>query len=409
MLVRDYRFPAVHISQFHPRPGTPAARMPRVPTKAVKERSRALTALHEQFDPLSALVGRTVRAWFVDVAADGRKLVGHTKNYSQVLVEPVEGLLGSSAMVKVVSAGRWSVLGEVVSVVTTPYADAVAAGRAGGAGAGGLVSAARSAGKGRSRGAALAAAAAEMGAEEDEGQGETDGGACGGGDCERSGTGGASCGSGACDCEGTPGGAPHHHRSAAEPGHSPSAAAARAEPRHVSFEAALGGDADRGRSTSRKAGGSTNSAAARAERESPEGASASAGAGVGACGQEAESRVTAAWDRENDGGSVVASPGTSKQRGGRGDAEAGPFPEAARSPARAQRPGAAAAAEGSLLTWRDAALGWAAAALLALLLRWNAALLVEVLEEQQPAGAAGQGVAAAVRAILMLPAAGGGG
>ena len=46
------------------------------------------------------------------------------------------------------------------------------------------------------------------------------------------------------------------------------------------------------------------------------------------------------------------------------------------------------------MAWRDAALGWAAAALLALLLRWNAALLVEVLEEQQPAGAAGQ---AAVR------------
>ena len=39
-LVRHYRFPILNISQFYPRPGTPAARMKRVPTHLVKERTR---------------------------------------------------------------------------------------------------------------------------------------------------------------------------------------------------------------------------------------------------------------------------------------------------------------------------------------------------------------------------------
>jgi hypothetical protein len=39
-LVRHYKFGHCHISQFYPRPGTPAARMKRVPTNTVKQRSR---------------------------------------------------------------------------------------------------------------------------------------------------------------------------------------------------------------------------------------------------------------------------------------------------------------------------------------------------------------------------------
>ncbi|MES1916002.1 MAG: Threonylcarbamoyladenosine tRNA methylthiotransferase, variant 2, partial [Cercozoa sp. M6MM] len=44
-LVDRHRFPIVNISKFYPRPGTPAARMRRVPTSEVKRRSKALTAL----------------------------------------------------------------------------------------------------------------------------------------------------------------------------------------------------------------------------------------------------------------------------------------------------------------------------------------------------------------------------
>jgi hypothetical protein len=39
-LVAHYKVGHCHISQFYPRPGTPAARMKRVPTDVVKARSR---------------------------------------------------------------------------------------------------------------------------------------------------------------------------------------------------------------------------------------------------------------------------------------------------------------------------------------------------------------------------------
>lgn len=39
-LVEKYKFPVLNISQFYPRPGTPAAQMKRVPTAKVKQRSR---------------------------------------------------------------------------------------------------------------------------------------------------------------------------------------------------------------------------------------------------------------------------------------------------------------------------------------------------------------------------------
>eukprot|EP00955_Chlamydomonas_euryale_P069263 360379-Chlamydomonas_euryale.AAC.3 len=82
---RRYRFPHTHISQFYPRPGTPAARMRKVPSSVVKARSRDVTALTDSWaDPYAHLLGSTLRVWVVDVAADGVKLVGHTKSYVQV-------------------------------------------------------------------------------------------------------------------------------------------------------------------------------------------------------------------------------------------------------------------------------------------------------------------------------------
>lgn len=55
--------------------GTPAARMKRVPTQVVKQRSRELTALFESFSPYCGLVGRVEQVWVSDRAADGTHLV----------------------------------------------------------------------------------------------------------------------------------------------------------------------------------------------------------------------------------------------------------------------------------------------------------------------------------------------
>jgi len=43
--------------------------------------------------------------------------VGHTKGYVQVLVVAPESMLGSSAIVKITSVGRWSVFGEVIETI----------------------------------------------------------------------------------------------------------------------------------------------------------------------------------------------------------------------------------------------------------------------------------------------------
>jgi threonylcarbamoyladenosine tRNA methylthiotransferase CDKAL1 len=117
-LVDKYRFPVVNISMFYPRPGTPAARMPKLPSQTVKARSRALTALHESYAPHAGLVGTEVRAWFTETAADGTHLAGRSKAGVQVLAMPQPGLLGGSATVRVLSAGRWSVTGVVVQLHT---------------------------------------------------------------------------------------------------------------------------------------------------------------------------------------------------------------------------------------------------------------------------------------------------
>ncbi|XP_040379681.1 threonylcarbamoyladenosine tRNA methylthiotransferase isoform X2 [Oryza brachyantha] len=113
-LVKEYQLPQVHISQFYPRPGTPAARMKKVPSVEVKKRSRELTSVFESFSPYRGMEGKVERIWITEIATDGVHLVGHTKGYIQVLVIAPDSMLGTSADVKITSVGRWSVFGEVI-------------------------------------------------------------------------------------------------------------------------------------------------------------------------------------------------------------------------------------------------------------------------------------------------------
>ncbi|KAL6525245.1 hypothetical protein OROMI_030838 [Orobanche minor] len=134
-LIKEYKFAQVHISQFYPRPeicfqlsleskkmsdgcGTPAARMKKVPSNIVKKRSRELTTIFESFTPYVGVEGNIERIWITEVATDGNHLVGHTKGYIQVLVVGSESMLGTSAMVKITSVGRWSVFGEVIKILS---------------------------------------------------------------------------------------------------------------------------------------------------------------------------------------------------------------------------------------------------------------------------------------------------
>jgi threonylcarbamoyladenosine tRNA methylthiotransferase CDKAL1 len=114
-LVEHYKLAITNISQFYPRPGTPAAKMKRIKTDIVKNRSRRLTKLFESFTPYTHLPGKRVQVWFnTEISDDGRQSVGHTKHYVKVLVPMDPALPGTSYMVDISACQRFHIEGTVV-------------------------------------------------------------------------------------------------------------------------------------------------------------------------------------------------------------------------------------------------------------------------------------------------------
>lgn len=119
-LVEKYRFPVLNISQFYARPGTPAAKMRRVPNGVAKARSRRLTRFFEALGPHKVLLGQELDIWIntesTPLNAKGeRHTVGHTKSYVKVLVPFDAALQGSVATVRVVETHRWHVVADLLS------------------------------------------------------------------------------------------------------------------------------------------------------------------------------------------------------------------------------------------------------------------------------------------------------
>jgi threonylcarbamoyladenosine tRNA methylthiotransferase CDKAL1 len=112
-LVGDYKLAITNISQFYPRPGTPAAKMKRINTQVVKNRTRRLTKLFESFTPYEQLEGQRQRVWFCteeSTQPDGSKCsVGHNKNYVKVLVPHDPTLPGRTRMVHIKKTSRFHV------------------------------------------------------------------------------------------------------------------------------------------------------------------------------------------------------------------------------------------------------------------------------------------------------------
>lgn len=116
-LVKDYAFPHCHISQFYPRPGTPAARMKRVKTQIVKARSREVSALVDSFvEAYAPLEGTVHLVSIVEKAADKVHLVGHTRSYAQILIAGPHALIGTMVYVRVTKATRWSAFGDLLDL-----------------------------------------------------------------------------------------------------------------------------------------------------------------------------------------------------------------------------------------------------------------------------------------------------
>ncbi|KAF8822861.1 radical SAM methylthiotransferase, MiaB/RimO family protein [Cardiosporidium cionae] len=81
-LIETFKFPVLNISQFYPRPGTPAASMKRLPTQLVKQRSREVTKLFESYSCYEYLKGTIQKVWFSELSDRSDSVVGHTKQYS---------------------------------------------------------------------------------------------------------------------------------------------------------------------------------------------------------------------------------------------------------------------------------------------------------------------------------------
>ncbi len=115
-LIEKYKFAICNISQFYPRPGTPAAKMKRIDTKIVKGRSRRFSQKFNGLWPYEDYVGKVEDVWIgVELDSTGTKAVGHTKNYTKVLVPMGDGeLVGCKVRVKVEKAMRWHVEGEIL-------------------------------------------------------------------------------------------------------------------------------------------------------------------------------------------------------------------------------------------------------------------------------------------------------
>ena len=123
-LISRHKFPVINISQFYPRPGTVAARMPRVPTKVAKERSTQVTNLFESYTTHDNEIGRIVKVYFdaedVTSAEDKPKHVqstGHTKTYTKVIIPFTPGVAGRHGWVRITSVHKWDIRGEIVNLL----------------------------------------------------------------------------------------------------------------------------------------------------------------------------------------------------------------------------------------------------------------------------------------------------
>jgi threonylcarbamoyladenosine tRNA methylthiotransferase MtaB len=101
-LVTECGLAWLHVFPYSPRPGTPAARMPRVPASAIKERARRLReagdAAAARF--LETQVGSTAR---VLVERDG---FGHSEHFAPVRLEGARASRIVDARIRAVAAGE---------------------------------------------------------------------------------------------------------------------------------------------------------------------------------------------------------------------------------------------------------------------------------------------------------------
>ncbi|CAH2090738.1 unnamed protein product [Euphydryas editha] len=120
ILCEKYKFPSLFINQFFPRPGTPAARMQRVPGQEVKKRTKQLSEFFRSYEPYGHKVGEVQEVLVTDISHDKNYYVAHNEFYEQVLVPKNEKYMGKMLTVKIINATKFSMLGEPIDKPKMP-------------------------------------------------------------------------------------------------------------------------------------------------------------------------------------------------------------------------------------------------------------------------------------------------
>ncbi|XP_075225849.1 threonylcarbamoyladenosine tRNA methylthiotransferase [Lycorma delicatula] len=115
-LCEKYKFPSLFINQFYPRPGTPAARLPRLPAAEMKQRTKRITELFRSYELYGPQIGSKQEVLVTEEAYDGQHYVGHNKFYHQVLVDKNPNWLGKMVLVEIISATKHSMNGKVLCI-----------------------------------------------------------------------------------------------------------------------------------------------------------------------------------------------------------------------------------------------------------------------------------------------------
>lgn len=96
-LMEKYQFPVTNISQFYPRPGTVAQKMKQCNGKDKKERSKDVTQYFEGYRNCDQFMGKIERVYISEAEEtkkSGLKCIGHTKNYTKVMLDFDKDLIG---------------------------------------------------------------------------------------------------------------------------------------------------------------------------------------------------------------------------------------------------------------------------------------------------------------------------
>ena len=119
-LCERHKFPSLYINQFFPRPGTPAALMPLIPTHQVKKRTKRLTELFYSYEPYGHKLGDEYDVLVSEISFDKKHYVGHNKFYEQILLPVNEIYMGKIVKVKIVKTSKFSMVGQPLNKIIVP-------------------------------------------------------------------------------------------------------------------------------------------------------------------------------------------------------------------------------------------------------------------------------------------------